>query len=466
MTSLLAAAALPVHAQAKALGAAQAATLTVPPGFRWGVSTAAYQIEGAWNEDGRGPSIWDARCRIPGKVNNGDTGDVACDHYHRYGEDVALIRELGLDVYRFSISWPRVLPRGRGQVNLKGLDFYDRLIDRVLEAGVEPWACLYHWDLPLGLHDLGGWTNRDCAGWYADYAAIVARRFGDRVKHWCTFNEFSVFTLFGYAIDWAAPGITDRSAHLRAIHHVNLAHGGGVDVLRAHVPGAQIGAVHNRQAVWPEKDTPEDRHAAVLLDEHWNGAFPDPQLLGYYPPNLAREIEPYVQAGDMARICRPQDWFGLNHYGPIFAKHDPNGTWPFGWGNSPEDADKSEVGWPIYPDAFRDELIGLTKRYGLPVYVTENGCGQPDQPDAQGVVNDPVRLRYLTLYTRAMSQAIEAGADVRGYFIWSLLDNFEWGSGYGNRFGLVHVDFENQKRTPKSSAYWYQGLVEAAKKGR
>jgi beta-glucosidase len=226
------------------------------------------------------------------------------------------------------------------------------------------------------------------------------------------------------------------------------------------VPGASIGAVHNRQIVYPEKDTPEDREAAALLDEHWNLAFPDPQLLGHYPPRIAAAIEPYVQGGDMARICRPVDWFGLNHYGPIFARHDPSGTWPFGWGSAPEDAPKDLVGWPIYPEAFRDELLLLTKRYGLPVYVTENGCGQPDKPDEAGVVHDPVRITYLRTYTDAMAQAIKAGADVRGYFVWSLLDNFEWGSGYGNRFGLVHVDFETMKRTPKTSAAWYRAVIE------
>jgi beta-glucosidase len=436
------------------------------PDFVWGVSTSAYQVEGAAAEDGRGPSIWDTRCRTQGGVYNGDSGDVACDHYHHYAEDVALMKQMGVAAYRFSVAWPRIQPRGRGQVNDKGLDFYDRLIDCVLEAGIDPWLCLYHWDLPQGLDDLGGWTNRDCAGWFADYAAIVAKRYGDRVKHFATFNEFSVFTLFGYAIPWAAPGVTDRSAHLRAIHHVNLAHGAGVDVVRSLVPGVSIGAIHNRQIVHPEKDTPEDRQAAALLDEHWNRAFADPQHLGYYPPLIARDIEPYVIAGDMARICRPTDWFGLNHYGPIFAKADPNTTWGFGWGEQPAtsatDTHTSEVGWPIYPEAFRDELILLSKRYKLPVYVTENGCGcglGSDTPNEAGEVHDTHRIAYLKIYNRMMLDAIAAGADVRGYFVWALLDNFEWGSGYGNRFGLVHVDYQTLKRTPKDSAAWYAGLI-------
>ena len=429
------------------------------PDFVWGVSTSAYQIEGAAAEDGRGPSIWDTRCRTAGGVVNGDTGDVACDHYHRYAEDVALMKGLGVDAYRFSVAWPRVLPRGRGAVNSLGHDFYDRLIDTVLAAGIEPWLCVYHWDLPQALHDQGGWANRDCAGWYADYAALLARRYGDRVKRWITFNEFSVFTLFGYAIPWAAPGITDREQHLRAIHHVNLAHGAGVDVIRDLVPGASIGAVHNRQRVLPEGGRPENNEAAALLDEHWNLAFCDPQLLGHYPPRLQRVIEPFVRAGDMARIARPMDWFGLNHYGPIFAKVDASTTWGYGWGEAPPDSPTYGVGWAIFPDAFRDELLEITRRYRLPIVITENGCGGSDSPDESGSIDDQHRINYLRIYNGAMHEAIRAGADVRGYFVWSLLDNFEWGSGYGNRFGVVHVDFATQKRTPKASARWYADLI-------
>ena len=435
-------------------------SLGLPKNFLWGVSTSAYQVEGAAAEDGRGPSIWDTRCRMQGGVGDGSSGDVAADHYHRYAEDVALMKDIGVGAYRFSVAWPRVLPRGRGAVNQAGLDFYDRLIDALLEAGIEPWLTLYHWDLPQSLDDLGGWTNRDCAGWYADYAALVARRYGDRVKHWATFNEFSVFTLFGYAIDWAAPGVTDRASHLRAIHHVNLAHGAGVDVLRSLVPGASIGAIHNRQKVLPEHGRPENAAAAALLDEHWNRAFPDPQLLGYYPPQIARDIEPYLQAGDMARICRPIDWFGLNHYGPIFARANPDSTWGFGWGDNPPDAPTYGVGWPVFPDVFKEELLELTRRYRLPVYVTENGCGgSTDAPDAAGRVIDQHRINYLTLFTQAMADAMRQGADIRGYFVWALLDNFEWGSGKSQRFGLIHVDYDTLKRTPKASAGWYADLI-------
>lgn len=432
-----------------------------PPGFVWGVSTSAYQIEGAAAEDGRGASIWDVRCRTQGGVVNGDTGDVACDHYHRMPEDVALMKGLGVDAYRFSVSWPRVMPRGKGAVNEAGLDFYDRLIDRLLESGIEPWLCLYHWDLPQALQDLGGWSSRDCAGWYADYAALCARRYGDRVKRWITFNEFSVFTLFGYAIPWAAPGIVDRTQHLRAIHHVNLAHGAGVDVLRDMVPGASIGAIHNRQVVIPETDTPENRAAAALLDEHWNLVFCDPQILGHYPPQTAAAIEPYVQPGDMARIARPVDWFGLNHYAPVYGRRDDSLIWGFGFGSPPPGMKRTAIDWPYDPACFRDTLLDLTRRYRLPIYVTENGYGTKaaETPDAEGRVMDTERLSYLQAYIAAMADAKRLGADVQGYFVWSLLDNFEWGGGYGTRFGIVRVDFETQARIPKESARWYSDLI-------
>jgi beta-glucosidase len=440
-------------------------TRTWPRDFVWGVSTSAFQVEGAAREDGRGPSIWDMRCTQPGKVYKGGTGDVSCDHYHRYPEDIAIMRSLGVDAYRFSIAWPRVLPAGRGKVNEAGMAFYDRLVDSLLAAGIEPWACLYHWDMPQALENLGGWTSRDSAGWFADYSALMAQRLGDRVKRWVTFNEFSVFTLFGYATDWCAPGVVDRTANLRAIHHVNLAHGRCVDVLRDTVRDASIGAIHNRQVVRPATESDADRGAAAMLDAHWNLAFPEPQLRATYPDLLAEAIEPWVQAGDMAQICRRIDWLGLNHYGPIFAKADPATIWGFAWGEAPADAPvREDIGWAIFPEAFRDELIELSQRYKLPVYVTENGCGSLDSPDATGAVDDPRRVAYLETYTAAMHDAISAGADVRGYFVWSLLDSFEWGAGYTNPFGIVHVDFETQKRTPKSSARWYANFIEQARR--
>jgi beta-glucosidase len=428
------------------------------PDFVWGVSTSSYQVEGAVAEDGRGPSVWDTRCRLKDCVANGDTGDVACDHYHRYAEDVRLMQDIGVGAYRFSVAWPRVLPLGRGPLNQPGLDFYDRLVDSLLAAGIEPWMCLFHSDLPQALDDLGGWTNRDSAGWFADYAALVARRYGDRVKRFATVNEPSVFILFDYVFSSSAAR-SDRAAHLRAIHHINLSHGAAVDVLRDLVPGAKVGAIHNWQRVLPSDAAEDTGRAAVLMDEHWNLVFADPQLLACYPPQVARAVEPFVQAGDMARICRPVDWFGMNHYAPVYARVDANAPWGFNFGALPEGMPVSDIGWPMLPAAFRDALIDLTRRYRLPIFVTENGFGSHDAPDDQGRIVDQRRIDYLAAYTAAMVDAAVAGADVRGYFVWSLLDNFEWGAGYANRFGLVYVDFATQQRVPKASAGWFARLI-------
>ncbi len=436
-----------------------------PENFIWGVSTSSYQIEGGAKVDGRGASIWDVRSHL-GRNDNGDTGDVACDHYHRYHEDIGLMKQLGVDAYRFSVSWPRVLPRGRGAANEPGLAFYDRLIDGLLEAGIEPWLCLYHWDLPQELSDLGGWTQRDIADWFADYTALVVKRYGDRVKRFATFNEPGVFTLFGYAMDWGAPGLVDRVAHAKAIHHVNLAHGAAVDVIRALAPDASIGCIHNRQRVLPARDLPGDTEAALLLHRLWNEAFPDPQILGEYPAEIAPLIAPYERSGDMARICRPIDWFGLNHYGPIFAKADSSTAWGFAWGSAPADTPVSAIGWPIYPDMFRDELLDLTGRYRLPVYVMENGCGGHDKPGDALDLNDRHRIGYLRQHIDALHEAIARGADTRGYFVWSLLDNFEWGSGYANRFGIVSVDFATGQRRIKASGRWYAELISQARLGQ
>ncbi|MTJ81082.1 MAG: beta-glucosidase [Telmatospirillum sp.] len=434
-----------------------------PAGFLWGTSTSAYQIEGATSEDGRGQSVWDSFCRMSGRVNNGHTGDVACDHYHLWPGDVRLMRSLGVGAYRFSLAWPRLLPRGRGRANEAGLDFYDRLIDGLLEAGIEPWATLYHWDLPQALDDLGGWTNRDCAGWFADYAVLAARRFGDRVKHWATFNEFSVFTLFGYAFGWAPPSISDRTAHLQAIHHVNLAHGDAVAVLRRSVPGASIGAIHSFQTCRPSSEEPADVEAAALFDEHWNLCFPDAQILGRYPPRIAAAIDPFVRAGDLARVCQPVDWFGMNHYAPIYGHADPQMLWGFGFGAVPDSLPRTGVGWPIDHSAFETSLALAWNRYRLPIYVTENGFGTQSrpEPDERAEIDDPARVAYLEGSVAAMRRSLDQGIGVKGYFVWSLLDNFEWGAGYGDRFGIVFVDYRTQERIPKASARWYAALIGA-----
>jgi beta-glucosidase len=430
-----------------------------PADFIWGASTSSYQIEGGAQADGRGASIWDTHCRRAGAIANGDTGDIACDHYHRYKQDIGLMQDLGIRAYRFSVAWPRVLPKGRGVVNESGLAFYDRLIDALLTAGVEPWLCLYHWDLPQVLDDFGGWTNRDSAGWFADYAALVSRRYGDRVKRFATFNEPSVFTLFGYAFGWSPPAVADPAAFHRALHHVNLAHGEAVDAIRSLVPGALIGCIHNQQPCLPASGTTGDAAAAARLDAYWNRPFADPQILGHYPAEIAVQVEPWQKPGDMARISRPVDWFGLNHYSPIYARTDTGAPLGFAWADPPKDVPRSGVGWHIAPKAFRDTLLDAHRRYRLPIYVLENGAGAVETLDGLGQVNDQERIAFLAGYTGAMRDAMIEGADVRGYFVWSLLDNFEWGAGYASRFGLVYVDYPTQRRIPKASAGWYAQLI-------
>ena len=440
----------------------RSAPAKAPPGFLWGVSTSSYQIEGAAHEDGRGLSIWDTYSHIPGKIKNNDTGDVACDHYHRYREDVELMQEFGVQAYRFSVAWPRILPEGRGAINKAGLAFYDRLIDAVLAAGIEPWLCLYHWDLPQALGDKGGWTNRDCAQWFADYTDVVARHYGDRVKRFATVNEPSVFTLFGFALGGQAPGIVDRGMLLRAIHHVNLGHGAAIDRMRAAVKGASLGAIHNCQPCRPATDTPENRVAAETLDAYWNLAFPDPQLWGVYPPPIDELMTPYLKSDDLKHINRPVDWFGLNHYSPnyvVASDSTPLGLW---FGDAPANVPRSTMGWPVEPAAFGEILTRMHKRYGLPIYVTENGTAYADKPTADGKVHDEPRISYLKAYTAAMYEAIAAGVDVRGYFVWALLDNFEWSSGYSERFGLVYVDYPTQRRLPKDSFRWFADQAKAS----
>jgi beta-glucosidase len=430
--------------------------------FIWGVSSSSFQIEGATKEDGRGPSIWDTYC-LTGQVKNNDSGDVACDHYHRYKEDVALMKQLGVQAYRFSVAWPRVLPQGTGASNEPGLAFYDRLIDELLAAGIEPWICLYHWDLPQALEDRGGWMNRDSALWFAEYAALVGKRYGDRVKYFATFNEPSIFSLFSRSF-----GNRDRSADdklNRWIHNVNLAHGAAVDALRASAPGALIGCITNYQPIIPSSQQTEDIKEAALVDAYWNKAYPDPQYLGEYPALIRDVMAPHIQPGDMQRIHRPLDWFGLNHYSPVYINSNPSSLIGMGWGPKPASIPRTPIDWTIEPAAFRDTLIEVSKRYGKPVYVTENGYGKgnDEAPDATGAVIDTGRVDFLRGYISGLDAAVAAGADVRGYFVWSLLDNFEWDSGYSVRFGLTYVDYPTQRRIPKSSFHFYADVINRAR---
>jgi beta-glucosidase len=430
-----------------------------PRNFIWGISTSSYQIEGAAAADGRAPSIWDTFCRQPGRVANGDTGDVACDHYHRYREDVALMQRLGVQAYRFSVSWSRVLPVGTGAPNAAGIAFYDRLVDALLQAGIEPWLCFYHWDLPQALQDRGGWTNRDIAGWFADYADLLAGRLGDRIRRFATFNEPSVFTVFGYAFGLHPPATNEPAALHAAIHHVNLAHGAAVDAVRSRVASAEIGAIHTMQPCRPASPAPQDQAAAETIDLLWNHAFPDPEILGAYPDRLKALVAPFVRYGDLERIRRKVNWLGINHYSPIYAKGVWGAPLGFGFGDAPPEMPRSPIGWPIDPSAFRDTLLTAHERYKLPIYVLENGLGAIEKPDDAGRLEDRARIDYLRGYVEAMREAVTRGVDVRGYFVWSLLDNFEWQAGYSQRFGVVFVDYATQRRIPKASAEWYAQLI-------
>jgi beta-glucosidase len=435
----------------------------LPPGFRFGTSTAAYQVEGAAREDGRGPSIWDTFSAEPGRIKDGSTGDVACDHYHRIEEDVALMERLGAPGYRFSIAWPRIQPTGEGAPNKPGLDFYDRLIDTLLAKGVQPMATLFHWDLPQALEDDGGWLNRSTIDRFADYAAIVGERYADRVEHWIPVNEPNVVTLLGYSTGIHAPGRTLMFDALPVAHHLLVAHGRAAIALR-QAGATSVGCANNHAPMWPASDEPADVGATKLFDAMWNGMFLEPMLLGRYPADLWPLLEDVVLPGDIATIRQPLDFYGVNYYNPMKI------------GAAPEDAEMpfefrelvgyptTDFGWPVVPDALREWLIMLRARFRAalpPIMITESGCSYGMGPDADGVVDDQPRIDYLDAHLRAVAEAVQRGVDVRGYYTWSLLDNFEWTEGYTQRFGLVHVDFDTLVRTPKRSFQWYADMIAA-----
>lgn len=451
---------------------------TFPPGFLWGTATAAYQIEGAAAEDGRTPSIWDTYSRTPGKVRNGDTGDIATNHYHRWREDVAIMADLGVGAYRFSLAWPRIQPTGRGPAVQKGLDFYRRLTDELLEKNIQPVATLYHWDLPQELESMGGWPERSTAERFAEYAALAADALGDRVRTWTTLNEPWCSAFLGYASGVHAPGRTDPVAALRAAHHLNLAHGKAVQALRAGLRGdAQISITLNVHHVRPLTESPEDADAARRIDALANRCFTGPILGGEYPADLLRDTAhltdwSFVQDGDTAAIRQPLDFLGVNYYTPtlVSVATDDAGHGSDGHGNSAHSpwpgadkvnfhlppGDRTAMGWAVDPSGLYDLLLRLKGDFpDLPLMITENGAAFDDYINPQGEVVDPDRIAYLHGHLTAVHRAIQAGVDVRGYFQWSLLDNFEWGYGYSKRFGAVYVDYETQKRTPKSSAKWY-----------
>jgi beta-glucosidase len=438
-----------------------------PAGFLWGAATASYQVEGAVGEGGRGRSIWDTFSHTPGRVRDGHTGDVACDQYHRYPEDVGLLAALGLSAYRFSIAWPRIQPDGAGPANPQGLAYYDRLVDALLAAGITAVPTLYHWDLPQTLEDAGGWLSRDTAARFADYAGLVASHLADRVPRWITLNEPFIQLAFGYALGTEAPGRALLLDALPAGHHLLLGHGLATSALRA-AGAREVILTHNYTPVTPASDSPADLAAAGAYDVLHNRLLTDPVLLGRYPDLSAFGVPgddgapPFVQDGDLATISAPLDGLGVNYYNPSRiaapAVDEPNPMAPLPFRPVPvEGAALTGFGWPVVPSGLRDLLLVLQDRYGgdlPPIYVTENGCSYPDVVDADGTVPDPDRIAYLDGHLRALHEAMSARVDVRGYFVWSLLDNFEWSQGYHQRFGLVHVDFETQRRTPKDSYAW------------
>ncbi|HEY3505649.1 MAG TPA: GH1 family beta-glucosidase [Actinocatenispora sp.] len=446
-----------------------------PDGFLWGTATASYQIEGAVDADGRGPSIWDTFSHTPGAVAGDDNGDVACDHYHRYREDVALMKELGVGAYRFSIAWPRIQPHGKGPVNQAGLDFYQRLVDELLAAGITPMATLYHWDLPQPLEDAGGWRVRDTAERFAEYAAVTHAALGDRVPHWITLNEPFCSAFIGYAEGRHAPGAREGHGALAAAHHLLLGHGLAVSAMRAQRHGDErFGITLNMNHVTPATDDPADVAAAERAELLSNRVFSDPVLAGAYPA-IEREVWGEIsdfsfrRDGDLAAIAQPLDFLGVNNYFPEYAKaapsqeQDPARRVATDIGvvdNPPASLARTAMPWPVEPDALRRLLVWLREEYPSlpPVYITENGSSYPDSV-VDGAVDDPDRIAYLDGHLRAVRAAIDEGVDVRGYFCWSLMDNFEWGYGYAKRFGLVYVDYETQQRIPKSSFRWYQALL-------
>jgi len=449
----------------------------LPAGFQFGAATAAYQIEGAAGRDGRGPSIWDTFSHTPGRVDGDDTGDVACAHYDRYRDDVALMASLGLTAYRFSVSWPRVQPDGRGPANAAGLDFYRRLADELLAAGIEPWLTLYHWDLPQALEDAGGWPARDTAARFADYAALVHEALGDRVSRWTTLNEPWCSAFLGYGSGVHAPGRRDGEDAVRAAHHLMLGHGLAVQALRAADPAARLAVTLNLYAMAPQ--TPADTDAVRRIDGLANRFFLDPVLLGAYPVDVVDDLAgvtdfDHVRGNDLAVISTPLDALGINYYSR-YVVADPTGepaphwrapsSWPgsegvrFGDRGLPRTA----MDWEIDPDGLVEVLTRVAAEYPpLPLYVTENGAAFVDAVGPDGTVDDPQRVAFLHAHLNACERAIAHGVPLDGYFAWSFLDNFEWAHGYSKRFGLVYVDYSTQHRIPKSSARWYAEVIRSA----
>lgn len=450
---------------------------TFPKGFFWGTATAAYQIEGAWKEDGKGESIWDRFAHTPGKIKNGDTGDVACDSYHRWKQDIALMQAMNLTSYRFSISWPRIQPAGVGLADAKGLDYYSRLIDALLEARIRPLVTLYHWDLPQPLEDSGGWPKRDMAGRFADYAQAIVKALGDRVSDWILFNEPDAFVDLGYLEGTHAPGRQSLVDFLRATHVVNLAQGESFRAVKAARPTARVGTALSMSPCEPASDSEEDRLAAERAHAITNTWFLETALHGRYADALTFLPERVmgVKSGDMEKVRAPLDFIGINLYYRTIASaihgierltHTRDWLYPVKMEGGHQGS-MTDIGWEVWPKSLYDMVMRITREYNRPVIeITESGCAYNEVPDGNGEIHDNRRISYHHEYLAALSRAIAEGADVRGYHAWSLLDNFEWAEGFSQRFGLSYVDFKTEKRTIKDSGRWYAKVAEANRVGR
>jgi beta-glucosidase len=434
-----------------------------PNNFLWGAASAAYQVEGAWNEDGKGESIWDRFSHTSGKIKNGDTGDCACDFYHRFRGDIGLMSELGLTAARVSFSWPRILPRGKGAINDKGVDFYNQVIDELLNHNIKPFVTLYHWDLPQALEDTQGWRNRDTAEYFRDYAALAVNHFGDRVKHWIVLNEPWMFTMLGHFQSMHAPGRRDPLEALRATHVANLAQGLSVRALREsrNRPEA-VGTAFSMCPMHPLSNSGQDRAAAERCDKFANLWFLETVMNGRYPA-LGAPIDFHdlldIHAGDMELVKAPLDFIGVNVYTRTVIRHDPGERYLGAKQVRPKGKEFTDFGWEVYPRSVSEIILKVWDAYRCPIYVSENGCSYNDGPDHAGRVNDHRRISFLRRYLAEVARSIEAGADVRGYFVWTLTDNFEWAEGYGQRFGIVYCDFATQRRIIKDSGYWYSTIV-------
>lgn len=445
--------------------------MRIPDSFLLGTATAAFQVEGAWDEDGKGMSIWDVFCRRKGKVWKGQRGNVCADHYHRYREDVALMRQLGASAYRFSISWPRLLPEGTGKVNPRGLDFYDRLVDELLANGIEPFVTLFHWDLPQALEERGGFLAHESAGWFADYARIVVEALGDRVGRWMTINEPWTYTLNGYLLGAHAPGFRNPWHFLKASHNLLLAHGKGYDAIKASRPDAEVGIALSMIPVHPQSDSSRDLEAADLADQFVRGLFIDPLMSGHYPHplwNRLRLFHSRHREDELGVVKGKFDWIGVNHYTRIFA------VWKWYipllhfWLTGGDTMERefarggkqfTSMGWEVYPAGMYEVLTTFRDQYGNPpIYITETGAAYEDIVES-GSVHDAKRIDYLRRYLEMALKARAEGADIRGLFVWSLMDNFEWAFGFSKRFGLVHVDFDTQERVIKDSGLWFSDIA-------